>query len=53
MILQGNNYFDIPEHVNCAVDLDEFNKKAPMQTTLYIGELDLPKYKRFMKIGIK
>lgn len=53
VILQGNNYFDIPEHVNCATDLKEFDNNAQMQTTLYIGELQLPKYTRFMKIGIK
>ncbi len=53
VILQGNNYFEIKEHVNCSVDVDEFSKKAPMKTVLYVGELQLPKYTRFMKIGIK
>jgi hypothetical protein len=53
VILQGNNYFEVAEHVNCSTDLDEFDKKAPMTNTLFKGELVLPKYTRFMKIGIK
>jgi hypothetical protein len=53
VILQGNNYFEIKEHVNCSSTLDEFSNKSPMTTVLYEGELELPKYKRFMKIGIK
>ena len=53
VILQGNNYYEIPEHTNCSKDIKEFSDKAPMTTTLFEGELKLPKYKRFMKIGIK
>jgi hypothetical protein len=53
IILQGNNYFEIKEHVNCSHNLNDFSLKAPMSTTLFEGDLDLPKYKRFMKIGIK
>lgn len=53
VILQGNNYLEVKEHVNCSADLDEFDKKAPMTSTLYKGELKLPRYTRFMKIGIK
>lgn len=53
VILQGNNYFEITEHVNCSKDLNEFSIKAPMSKVLYEGSLELPKYTRFMKIGIK
>lgn len=53
VILQGNNYFEIPEHVNCSSNLNEFSNKLPMTITLYEGELELPKYKRFMKIGFR
>jgi hypothetical protein len=53
VILQGNNYFEIEEHVNCSKDLQEFSNKAPMSNVLYEGELELPEYKRFMKIGYK
>ncbi len=53
VILQGNNYFEIAEHVNCSKDINEFSSKSPMTTVLFEGELDLPKYKRFMKIGFR
>jgi hypothetical protein len=52
-VLQSNNYFDIPDHVNCSNNLREFSNSAPMSDTLYEGELDLGMYKRFMKIGYK
>jgi hypothetical protein len=53
VILQGNNYFEIVEHVNCSNDINEFSFKSPMTTVLFEGELELPKYKRFMKIGYR
>lgn len=53
VILQSNNYFEIPEHVNCSESLDEFSRQIPMNSVLYEGELKLPKYTRFMKIGVK
>jgi hypothetical protein len=49
----SNNYFEIPEHVNCVTDIKEFSKKTPMTTELFSGTLELPKYNRFMKIGYK
>jgi hypothetical protein len=53
VVLQSNNFFDITEHVNCSASIEEFSNSVPMTTVIYEGELDLPKYKRFMKIGIK
>lgn len=53
VILQGNDYFEVPEHVNCSKNLEDFSNKAPMSTVLYEGKLNLLKYNRFMKIGIK
>jgi hypothetical protein len=53
VILQGNNYFEIVEHVNCSNNITEFSLKSPMTTVLFEGELELPKYKRFMKIGYR
>lgn len=53
LILQTNNYFEIPDHVNCSKDLEEFSNQTPMTKVLYQGELELPKYKRFMRIGYK
>jgi len=53
LILQSNDYFSVEEHVNCSVDLDDFDRTAPMSTTIFLDELPLPLYSRFMKIGIK
>jgi hypothetical protein len=53
VILQTNNYFEIEDHVNCSTTLEEFSTTTPMSTVLYQGELQLPKYTRFMRIGIK
>lgn len=53
VIIQGNNFYEIEDHVNTSDSLNEFDLKAPMRHTMYLGELELPKYTRFMKIGIK
>lgn len=53
VILQTNNYFDLPEHVNCSIDLDDFSRMTPMNKVFYQGELNLSKYTRYMRIGIK
>ena len=53
VILQSNDYFEVKEHVNCSKDLATFVAQTPMQTELFYGELLLPKYKRFMRIGYK
>jgi len=53
IVLQSNNYFEIKEHVNCSASLEDFSNSCPMTVTLYEGELNLNKYKRFMKIGYR
>lgn len=53
VVLQTNNYFEVEEHVNCVADTDDFDRMAPMSDTLFLGELKLEKYSRFMKIGYK
>jgi hypothetical protein len=53
VVLQSNNYYEVDEHVNCSVDLDDFSRQTLMSSTLYEGELQLEKYTRFMKIGYK
>jgi hypothetical protein len=52
VVLQSNNY-NIPEHVRIADNLKEFQQQSKLKTILYIGELDLPMYKRYMIIGKK
>ncbi|SVB48476.1 uncharacterized protein METZ01_LOCUS201330 [marine metagenome] len=52
VILQSNNYFGLPEHINCVKDLEEFKEQCPMNTILYSGVFELKAYNRFMLIGI-
>ena len=53
VVLQSNNYYEVEKHVNCVKDINEFGNMARMTGPLYAGELELPKYKRFMLIGYK
>ena len=52
IVLQSNNY-DIPEHVRICQSIDEFKEQAHLSKVIFSGELNLPKYKRFMIIGYK
>jgi hypothetical protein len=53
VVLQTNDYFSNPQHVNCCRDLADAKNKYPMREILYAGELDTYLYNRFMLIGIK
>lgn len=53
VIIQANDFHEVEEHVNTYNTIEEFSTSAPMSSTLYEGELELLKYKRFMKIGFK
>ena len=50
LVLQSNNY-NIPEHVRIAKDLEEFKDHCHLKTILWVGELELPLYTRWMVIG--
>jgi len=50
VVLQSNNYKELDEHVNCVDSIEEFKRKSRIDVT-WEGELELPKYKRFMLIG--
>jgi hypothetical protein len=51
VLLQSNDYFAEPEHINCMTSLSAFEEAARLTTVLYAGELKLKKYTRFMLIG--
>lgn len=53
VVLQQNDYFSNPQHVNCCKDLEEVKSKYPMQEIYYEGSLDTFLYNRFMLIGVK
>jgi len=51
VVLQGNNMFDVPDHVNCFSNLYEFVEECGVSKVYYQGELNLEKCNRFMVIG--
>jgi len=51
VILQGNDMFDVPDHVNCHNSLEEFLEGCGLNTILWSGELNLYKCTRYMAIG--
>ena len=51
VLLQSNDYFSEPTHVNCMPTLAAFAEHAALAETLYAGELPQKKYTRFMLIG--
>ena len=53
VVIQNNNYRKIEEHVNCVETKEDLSLQTPMSKCLFLGELQLAKYTRFMKIGIK
>jgi len=52
IVLQSNNYFELDEHIRCSSSVDDFIKMSNIQV-LYKGELETPKYSRYMIIGKK
>lgn len=58
-IIQGNNFFDLEEHVRCTETLDDFIKINFLDNAYYKGTLhcgkrpDRSPFYRFMAIGIK
>jgi hypothetical protein len=53
VVLHTNDYFDNPQHENCAMDLQQTIDRYKMSKVLYAGELDTEMYNRFMLIGVK
>ncbi|HXV31347.1 MAG TPA: class I SAM-dependent methyltransferase [Sinorhizobium sp.] len=51
VLLQSNDYFSEPTHINCVSSLGEFEAQASLTRTDYAGALPMKKYTRFMLIG--
>lgn len=51
VVLQTNNYFPCPDHVNCVNTLDEMKEQTPLSEVLFEGVLSLSLFDRFMLIG--
>lgn len=53
IILQGNNFNSLPEHVRTSKNLDEFIEQCKLDNVFYYGALDCEQFTRFMVIGYK
>lgn len=51
VILQGNDMFDVPDHVNCHATLEEFLGSCGLNNIIWAGELRLYNCTRYMAIG--
>ena len=51
VLLQSNDYFAEPTHVNCVASLEEFQAMAGLADMRFAGALPQKKYTRFMLIG--
>jgi hypothetical protein len=53
-ILQSNNMFGLPEHVNCHKDLDDFSKRSGLSQIQTKNEIDIgDTWNRFMLTGLR
>ena len=50
IILQSNDYFELDEHIRCAIDIDDFISQSNIKVWSS-ATLELSKYNRFMIIG--
>jgi hypothetical protein len=51
VLLQSNNYFAEPTHINCMESLEQFADATRLSMTDFAGSLPLKRYTRFMLIG--
>lgn len=51
VMLQSNDYFSEPTHINCVPNLEAFVEQAQLSTLDFSGSLKMKKYTRFMLIG--
>lgn len=53
VVLQSNDYFDDPEHINSVPTLEAFEAQAGLSKVAFRGTLEMKKYARFMLIGYR
>ena len=51
VLLQSNDYFSEPTHINCVPSLEAFAEQAGLAELAFSGSLKMKKYTRFMLIG--
>lgn len=57
-LLQGNDFFEEPEHIRCSVNMEDFKRMNHCEDSLNEWEMTLQgtdgkRFKRFMTVGIK
>lgn len=53
VVLQTNNYFENPQHINCVPSVDAALEKYQFNEVFYSGEIETMLYNRYMIIGVK
>jgi hypothetical protein len=53
VVLQSNNYWREPDHLNCVGSVAEFERQAQLSRVLYAGSIAAKNYQRFMLIGYR
>jgi hypothetical protein len=51
VLLQSNDYFSEPTHINCVPTLEAFQQQTALSRVAFAGSLAMKKYTRFMVIG--
>jgi hypothetical protein len=51
VLLQSNDYFSEPTHINCVPTLEAFKEQTALRHVAFAGALAMKKYTRFMVIG--
>jgi hypothetical protein len=51
VLLQSNNYFSEPSHINCMASLGDFEAAVRLGDIAFSGEFPMKKYTRYMIIG--
>ena len=53
VVIQSNDFHDLPEHVNTVNNLEDMRSKFPFSEILFEGVKDVVRYNRYMLIGKK
>jgi len=53
LVLQSNNMFEEPDHVNCVATLEQFEQQVTPFKASYRGQIEMAGRKRFLLIGRK
>jgi hypothetical protein len=52
VLLQSNNFFESPGHINCVNHIDEFKEQTSLSKVLFADGFETPMYTRYMIISL-